>query len=1174
MTIETAQTEGFNDPGTPIVSPDHSADNQLALSRVMDKLQIAALPEASLLDALDVCRKSLDATCAALLRRTDSGNMVTLMAAQAEDDIHVAPRVWPGVADFLSRPQRLDDIAASTFATTLPKELAASLSLLSVPVAVQEGPALALVVLAARKGAFSRADGLFVEKIAQLQSRTLARIRSANRTAQSHWQVTSAGSCPLCVPSSAPRHPDSRSLDWYRQIIDLTNEILGMPDCDVDAMIQRTLGRIGELVGVDRTYVYRIRRGDRLENTHEWTAPGVPQVKHVSQNLPVSLLDPWRAQMDAGLPVSIDNADEQCPDAPARAIMQGNGVQSLLVAPMLRMGQLSGLVGYDSTFRTGSFDPLEVSLLQSVANAISVVLDRADAEAAAAQAQATLMAKKDRLGAMLSAFPDMVVEMDGEGRSVGYNGGGEESHYLAPDQFIGKMVEDLAPPNIARTYRQLMQAVTADGKRRTFEYQAPVNDVLRWRHAVISPRKVDGKNDGWFVVIRDITEKREQQRQIARLSKIAALTSNMVIVTDAEARIEWVNPAFERRTGWRLEDIRGRKPASFLRSTRNQRLTGVRIDAAMRNHTPTQMELVNTTRSGEEYWVSMDLQPMLTDTGEIDGFVSVQTDITRMKNTHSRELRDWRLAIQASNDGIAMLNAEGQFIFMNHAYRDLFGIGDAEEAKDLRWGQLYPMETSDWFETGAWGRMISGGAFRFELRGKHRDGRVLRQELSAAARADGGLLVITRDVSDRIKAEQEKALLREQLQIAQSRELIAHVAAGAAHDLNNVFAVVSGTATLLKDICKGQDEALAGIERIQRAAQMAMELTASLTDLGRSEIIPARHDLRNLVRQGVDLLGSARVETHGVTVTVPAEKQLVWADSTRILQVIVNLLLNACESDPDQPAHVAVTVRPRDEGLPARAPDVGTVVPGCRYGVFTVTDTGIGISPALQRRLFEPYFTTKGKDGTGLGLPIVSSILRQGNAALWVDSTPGRGTTATVAWPEAATSDRVTPPIRPGHAGMAAHLQNGAVLDGHNILVVDDVADVADVIAETLQAWGAVVVSLSDPEQARTLLTDHPGFWSALVTDLNMPQLNGADLARIARSLVPPVPSVLVTARIEGVKFCDDLFAAILRKPTGTDELVAAVHRAITGQATDTDDAADPDGVTIVSPKDEDTAPA
>lgn len=404
---------------------------------------------------------------------------------------------------------------------------------------------------------------------------------------------------------------------------------------------------------------------------------------------------------------------------------------------------------------------------------------------------------------------------------------------------------------------------------------------------------------------------------------------------------------------------------------------------------------------------------------------------------------------------------------------------------------------------------------------------------------------ITAEMTARAQAQEEQAQLREELQRAQQRDTVVQVAGGVAHDLNNLIAVVAGTVEMLELQAAGQAGLLSGLERIRRAVDMARDLIARLDGLIRPELPREAQDLGKLLRNAVDLLGQRRIAQHNVRVELSKAGPLVWANPTEVAQVVVNLAINACDSGtPDRPATVTLHTLPPGTSPPPRPPDAGFPPPaGVPMAFFTINDTGTGISDEVRSRMFWANFSTKGKAGIGLGLPIVSTVLQTNRAALWVDSSPSRGTTMTVAWPAAARPD-----AGQGAQNKTAQLAAFApaeLLRGLHILVVDDLADVAEVLAEMLEAAGAVAVAISDPEEAVEMLSDAPGFWSALVTDLHMEGMDGRTLARHAGTLSPPVPVVLVTARPDtlGDTVASE-FAAVLSKPVTATRLARTVRYA------------------------------
>ena len=405
---------------------------------------------------------------------------------------------------------------------------------------------------------------------------------------------------------------------------------------------------------------------------------------------------------------------------------------------------------------------------------------------------------------------------------------------------------------------------------------------------------------------------------------------------------------------------------------------------------------------------------------------------------------------------------------------------------------------------------------------------------------------ITAEMTERARAQEQEALLREDLQRAQQRDTVAQVAGGVAHDLNNLIAVICGTAEMLQRRADGQPWLQEGLERIRRSVNMAHDLVAGLRGLVRPNLPRETHDLGRLLRDARDLLGRPRILQHQVRLALPDGQLPVWANMTEVAQVVVNLAINACDSGtPERPASVTLAARPFGTPPPSRPPDAGVAPDGGRaVTLFTISDTGLGITDSVRARMFRPNFTTKGRAGTGLGMLIVSTILQGNRAALWVDTTPGSGTTMTVAWPAEAPAGRgEVAGIRPAEAVAPDDSPVAAdMLRGLRVLVVDDLPDVAEVLADMLEAAGAVAVAAYNPEEAAQALAEAPEVWSALVTDLHMPGMDGRSLARHAGSLSPMVPAILVTARPDTLGATPATeFAAVLRKPVTAAELARAV---------------------------------
>lgn len=1118
-----------------------STEQAETLLQVVDALQATENMENGFDSALEICRKALKGDVAVLLQRSSE----VLETLHASDPAFGLP-TWPLAGQEMLRPLCITSISHTRLSDSLPDVVRGYHSLLSTPLPCVDGPQMVLVLLSHGKARFTRPHQVLIDRIGGVMARMIRSRHLIQRNAILSAIVEGTPATPAMAGAedrslTALSHAFDRLSAWQNLIIQLNNDLLGAPSATLDAAIDRTLAEIGQLVASDRTYVFHLTPMQMLDNTHEWVAPGIEPMKAVLQNVPVEVMEDWRADFEAGRPVSIPDVNALPDESTVRDTLQMQGILSLLAVPILHDGVLIGFVGHDFVREHRRFLPTEVRLLQSVANTIGAVVVRRSAEAVALSAQVSLAQERDRLQATLSALPDLVLELDQDGRFTGYNVGGGIEPAFFPRDFLGRQVEEVLPPDLALKAREVMHDVDLHGHHTGIEYSLPTASGEKWYAVSAGARRNSGRSNGYVFLIRDVTDRHQNERQIRRLSRIAELTSNLVIITDLEGRIDWVNPAFEARTGWPLDEVRGRKPGHFLQFEGTDPVTAAHVSQTLRQGRPVRAEILNRSRSGIEYWVSKDIQPLLDRQGRPEGFLAIQTDITELKKTHQQELQPRITAIEASMDGIAIWGKGGHFVYMNPAYRQIFGIGPAEDIRTIDYRDQIAPESIARLDGEIRPVLKDHGRWQGQMTALHRSDTPIELDIALTLTDTGDLVCIARDITERHRQEAERARLRDQLQLAQRRETVSFLASGVAHDLNNLVAVVSGTVTLMQAHTPLADEVAAGLRRIARAMEAAHDLVRGLGQLGRPDKPKGALDLRKLVIEAIDLLGSERVRRYGVHADLPASHQTVWANQTELLQVIVNLALNACEAGNDARNQVTLTVAPDGTVLPDRAPDSGELNLTQQYRILKIRDKGEGVDPALRPRLFERYLTTKGKSGTGLGLPIVASILRENEAALWFDSILGEGTTVTVAWPSssprAVTSETHALPS-----------SGGGDLSGRRILVVDDNIDVAEVLASLIEADGAIVISVADPEEALELLHDNPGLWSALVTDFDMPGLNGAQLARAAGACTPPVPSILVTALPESGALVSRWFHSVHPKPVNPADLIQSLRSATSGK--------------------------
>lgn len=335
---------------------------------------------------------------------------------------------------------------------------------------------------------------------------------------------------------------------------------------------------------------------------------------------------------------------------------------------------------------------------------------------------------------------------------------------------------------------------------------------------------------------------------------------------------------------------------------------------------------------------------------------------------------------------------------------------------------------------------------------------------------------ISQDITDH-------CTLEEQFQQAQKMEAVGRVVGGVAHDFNNLLTVIMGYCELSLDDLEPGNARRADLAEIQKTSARAAALTSQLLAFSRKEIIePKRLDLNGVIAGMRAMLGLLIREN--VTVVMDLEPALghVTADRGQMEQIVMNLAVNARDAMPKGGTLTLATANVKiDSAGQARL----HLAPG-PYVVFTVTDTGTGITPEVQARLFEPFFTTKDVGtGTGLGLTTVHGIVTRGGGGIQVDTEIGRGTSFRVFIPEsdAAEAAAEVPPVARPPAGT------------QTVLVVDDSPGLCELARRLLARQGYTVLVAANVAAALEQFDRHRSI-DVLLTDVVMPGASGPELTR------------------------------------------------------------------------------
>ncbi len=532
-------------------------------------------------------------------------------------------------------------------------------------------------------------------------------------------------------------------------------------------------------------------------------------------------------------------------------------------------------------------------------------------------------------------------------------------------------------------------------------------------------------------------------------------------------------------------------------------------------------------------------------------------------------------AIEASPDGIVILDRDGRITFMNRAFALLHYLSGPgrKESINKPWADLYDDAGSAMVREMILPAARAKGFWRGQGDLKNRRGKPLTAELSLTVldpdgAHGGGFIATALDTSEKQAREKETEALRLQYYQAQKMESLGRLAGGIAHDFNNILAAITGYAEFLsEDLPKGSqthgfaEKILVGTLRAKGLIEQILNFSRT-NDRGRADM-----DLNRAVAEVVSMLRASL--SSGVAIeTRDAAAARISANPTQVSQALMNLCVNAQDAMEGRgvlgvsvdvttaealgvPAHmvgdqypegsVAAPVHIESVSDARTVMLVGHIVGAQAYARVSVSDTGTGISREVAAHMFEPFFTTKDiHKGTGLGLASVHGILISHRGFLRVDTTM-----------EGGSSFQMLFPLKEGAADEASGEEEDedASPQAARVLVVDDEDEVRTTTCLMLQRAGYEVYDAPGANDALDMIRDNPLFFDVVVSDYAMPAMTGGELAQAAMDFAPGLPFIMVSGYAED-QMRERISAvpsirAVLKKPVSTADLLQGVRAAL-----------------------------
>lgn len=647
------------------------------------------------------------------------------------------------------------------------------------------------------------------------------------------------------------------------------------------------------------------------------------------------------------------------------------------------------------------------------------------------------------------------------------------------------------------------------------------------------------------VVVRDITERkraelkeRELERRQSEILKTLPVVIYSAEVLSPYAAV-WMSDNVAAITGFPSSQFVA-VPGFWEQQTHPDDLAVVKEQLRKLEETDTlDLEYRWLCADGRYHWFSDHLVKGKTVNGKTEYF-GVWLDITERKLTEvalKASENKYRNLAEHTSDWVWEIDLNGRFIYSNARAAQLLGYPLESIIGKTLFDFMVPAEAEGLKDQFRHDANNKAATVKIEGTMRRRDGQSVIFEVSGVPVVDEagvlkGFRGISRDITERRRAEEEKRKLEQQMLHTQKLESLGILAGGIAHDFNNLLMTILGYSELARKKLPVENPAAGHLAEIEKASQRAAELCQQMlayAGQGRVLIEPLR--LNAILKDMLQMLEVSISKKAALKLHLDERLPLIQGDAVQIRQIIMNLVINASDALSEKPGIIAVSTGQRMcDATVLTSVWLKDPLPEGPYVYLEVADTGCGMDEATLDKIFDPFFTTKFA-GRGLGLAAVLGIIRGHRGTVQIQSAVGKGTTFTIYFPVHKEDETmlIKEETVPGHSRCQAH-----------ILVVDDDPQIRSLTQEILKMLNYTVATASCGHEAIRIFRESGSPFDCVLLDLTMPDMDGQavyeELCRIDPAVTVILSSGYSAHEIEK-RFAGHGIAGFIQKPYNIETL-------------------------------------